>query len=179
MNINYKLPPYGMRGDTMTEGGYMIRKRNPFEMMWRDMEDMRAELESMFQSVSSENRLLPAGGMGDRILPAIRGEFRVDVREHDEDVIVVADLPGVDKESVALQLISPRLLEIACTCKQDTEEKSKNYYIRERTSGSMGRMITPPADMTEDDAKASFKNGILEVRLKKRTMPQKSCIAIE
>jgi HSP20 family molecular chaperone IbpA len=39
-------------------------------------------------------------------------------------------------------------------------------------------MVTLPADVTEDDVKASFKNGILEVRLKKRVMPQKSGIVI-
>jgi HSP20 family molecular chaperone IbpA len=39
-------------------------------------------------------------------------------------------------------------------------------------------MVTMPADVTEDDVKASFKNGILEVRLKKRVMPQKSGIVI-
>jgi HSP20 family protein len=43
----------------------------------------------------------------------------------------------------------------------------------------MSRVVTLPADVTEDDAKASFKNGILEVRRKKRTMPQKSRIVIE
>jgi HSP20 family protein len=148
-------------------------------MMWRDMEDMRAEMESMFHAVSSGNRLLPASGMGDRMLTAIRGEFRLDVREHDEDVIVVADLPGVDKESLTLQLINPRLLEIVCTREKDTEEKAEVYYIRERVSGSMSRMVTLPADVTEDDAKATFKNGILEVRLKKRAKPQKSRIVVE
>jgi HSP20 family protein len=148
-------------------------------MMWRDMEDMRAEMENMFHAVSSGNRLLPASGMGDRMLTAIRGEFRLDVREHDEDVIVVADLPGVDKESLTLQLINPRLLEIVCTREKDTEEKAEVYYIRERVSGSMSRMVTLPADVTEDDAKATFKNGILEVRLKKRAKPQKSRIVVE
>jgi HSP20 family protein len=157
----------------------MIRRRNPFEMMWRDMEEMRAELENMFHQVSSGNRLLPAGGMSDRMLPALRGEFRVDVREHDDEVIVVADLPGVEKEAVSLQLVNPRLLEIACRREQDTEEKAEGYYIRERMSGSMSRMVTLPADTAEDDARASFKNGILEVRLKKKTIPQKSRIAIE
>jgi len=39
-------------------------------------------------------------------------------------------------------------------------------------------MVTLPTDVTEDDAKAIFKNGILEVRLKKRRMLQKSRIAI-
>ena len=157
----------------------MISRRNPFETMWREMEDMRAEMESMFHAVSSGNKLLPAGGMSDRMLPAIRGGFRVDVREHDEDVIVDADLPGVEKESVSLQLINPRLLEIACTREQASEEKAEGYYIRERMSGSMSRMVTLPADVTDDDAKASFRNGILEVRLKKRIIPQKSRIAIE
>jgi HSP20 family protein len=157
----------------------MMRRRNPFEMMWREMEEMRAELENRFPAASSGTRLPPAGGMGDLMLPTIRGEFRVDVREHDGDVIVVADLPGVEKESVILQLMNPRLLEIACTRERDTEEKNESYYIRERVSGSMSRMVALPADVTEDAAKASFRNGILEVRLKKRAIPQKSRIAIE
>ena len=157
----------------------MIRKRIPFEMMWRDMEDMRAEMESMVHAISSGNRLLPAGGMSDRMLPAIRGEFRVDVREEDGFVIVVADLPGVEKESLSLQLINPRLLEIACKREKNTDEKNEGYYIRERLSGSMSRMVTLPADVSEDNAKASFRNGILEVRLTKKIMPQKSRIVIE
>ena len=40
-------------------------------------------------------------------------------------------------------------------------------------------MVTLPVDVTEDNAKASFKIGILELRLKKRRISQKSCFAIE
>jgi HSP20 family molecular chaperone IbpA len=43
----------------------------------------------------------------------------------------------------------------------------------------MSRIVTLPADMTEDYSKASVRNGIPEVRLKKRSMPQKSRILIE
>jgi HSP20 family molecular chaperone IbpA len=46
-------------------------------------------------------------------------------------------------------------------------------------SGTMSRMVTLPADVTEDGAKASFRNGIREVWLKRRFVPQKSLIAIE
>lgn len=46
-------------------------------------------------------------------------------------------------------------------------------------SGSMSGMVTLPAEVTEDDANASFRNGIREVRLKKRFVPQKSGITIE
>jgi HSP20 family protein len=46
------------------------------------------------------------------MLPAIRQEFRVDIREHDGEVIMVADLPGVDKDDVSLQFLNPGILEI-------------------------------------------------------------------
>ena len=85
----------------------------------------------------------------------------------------------IERDSVSLQLINPRIFEITCTREQDSEENNDGYYIRERSSGSMSRMVTLPAEVTEDDAKASLKNGILEVRLKKRTPPQKSRIATE
>jgi HSP20 family protein len=74
---------------------YMAWRRYPFDSMWSEMESMRTELENVFQLASSGNRLLPAGGVTDRMLPALRNEFRVDVREHDDEVIVVADLPGI------------------------------------------------------------------------------------
>ncbi|MFA4877760.1 MAG: Hsp20/alpha crystallin family protein [Methanoregula sp.] len=157
----------------------MVWRRYPFESMWREMEEMRQELDSLFQATASGQRLLPAGGVGDRMLPAIRGEFRIDVREHDNEVIVVADLPGVSKEAVSLQLPNPRALEISCERSNESEEKGKDYYVRERVSGSMRRIVALPADVSEGSSKASFRNGVLEVRLKKTTIPQRAKIEIE
>ena len=48
----------------------MISSRYPFDMMGHDMEDMWADPESLFHAVSSGNRLLPPGGMSDRMLPS-------------------------------------------------------------------------------------------------------------
>ena len=158
----------------------MAWRRYPFESIWREMEDMRTEMESMFSQMQDTGRLLlPAGGVGDRMLPAIRGEFRVDVREHDDEVEVIADLPGIEKDDVSIQLLNPRALEIACERKGDTEEKSKGYYMRERVYGTLRRIVALPADVTEGDAKASFKNGVLEVHLKRQKVVPSSRIAIE
>jgi HSP20 family protein len=76
---------------------FMAWRRYPSDSMWDEMENRRAERENMFQLASSGNRLFPAGGVPDRMLSALRNEFRVDVREHDDEVIVIADLPGVEK----------------------------------------------------------------------------------
>ena len=157
----------------------MAWRRYPFDSMWRDMEDMRAELENLFQQTYSGGKLLPPGGVGDRMLPAIRGEFRIDVREHDDEVIVVADLPGVEKEDVSLQLVSPRALEVSCERRGEKEEKSEGYYMRERVYGTMRRIVAMPVDVTENDSNASFRNGVLEVRLKKTKILPTARIQIE
>ncbi|AGB02125.1 Hsp20/alpha crystallin family protein [Methanoregula formicica] len=157
----------------------MVWRRYPIDSIWHEMDEMREEIDSLFRQMSERGRLLPAGGMSDRMLPAIRGEFRVDVREHDNDVIVVADLPGVDKEAVSLQLVNPRAIEISCERSDEREEKGKGFYMRERMSGSMRRIVALPTDVTDKDARASFRNGVLEVTLKKTKDAKKSRIAIE
>ena len=157
----------------------MVWRRYPFESMWREMEDMQREMETLFNQAQTGGRLLPAGGVTDRMLPAIRGEFRIDVREQADEVIVVADLPGMEKDAVSLQLINPRALEISCARKGEREEKEEGYYMRERVSGSMQRVVRLPAEVTGEDSKASFKNGVLEVHLKKTTISPVSRIEIE
>ena len=157
----------------------MAWRRYPIESIWHEMDEMRAELDSMFRQMSVGGRLLPAGSMSDRMLPAIRGEFRVDVREHDDEVIVVADLPGVEKDAVSLQLQNPRALEISCERRSENEKKDEGFYMRERIFGTMNRLVALPVDVTESDARASFKNGVLEVTLKKTPRARKTQIEIE
>jgi len=47
-------------------------------------------------------------------------------------MIVVADLPGVEKDDVSLQILNLRTFEISCERKGEKEEKSEGYYVRER-----------------------------------------------
>ena len=157
----------------------MAWRRYPFDSVWQEMDAMRADLDNLFRQMTPEGRFLPAVGMSDRLLPASRGEFRVDVREHEDTVIVVADLPGIEKESVGIQLINPRALEISCERKDEKEQTLGGFYMRERISGSMSRIVSLPGGVTEKGAKASFKNGVLEVTLKKIAPEKSTRIAIE
>lgn len=157
----------------------MAWRRYPFDSIWREMEDMRTEMDNLFQQMHTSGRLLPAGGVTDQMLPAIRGEFRVDVREHEDEILVVADLPGIEKEDVSLHLVNPRALEISCERKGEKEETSEGYFMRERMYGSMSRIVTLPVSVSETDSSASFKNGVLEVHLKKAKAEPKGRIEIE
>ncbi|HVP94476.1 MAG TPA: Hsp20/alpha crystallin family protein [Methanoregulaceae archaeon] len=142
-----------------------IRRFYPGGWTDQDLEDLRNELWTGFHSLRSP--LLPAGGFTEKMLPGIFGEFRVDVSEHEDEVIVVADLPGLEKQDVSLRLINPRSLEISTERKDVTEEEKKGYYVRERIYGAMRRIIPLPNEVTEKNAKASFTNGVLEIRFKK------------
>jgi HSP20 family protein len=143
------------------------------------MEDMRAELDSGFQLGPYWRRFLPPGGVTDRMLSAIRQEFRVDIREHEGEVIVVADLPGVEKDDVSLQFLNPRMLEISWNEKVRKGKNLKVTIVRERIYRSMQRLVTLPAVVTEKDTKISFKYGVLEVRLNKTKISPKSHREIE
>lgn len=142
-----------------------IERAPYYRSIWQEFDDLMAEMENRFQS------LLGGIGLGGeeargRVLPAAR-DLRVDIRDHEDEVIVVADLPGVEKENVSVRLIDPRHLEITSRRTDETEEESQDFFVRERIYGQMSRTVPLPAEVTEDGARASFKNGVLEVRLKK------------
>jgi len=97
--------------------------------------------------------------------PVIRGAgFPVDVWDLEDEVAVVADLPGVESGDVAIRLTGPGTLRITVRKK---EEEREGYAVRERLSGEMTRVVNLPADVTEEGAAAALRNGVLAVRLKK------------
>jgi HSP20 family protein len=147
------------------------------------MEEMRSSMDSLFRQLSGTwNPALPpaSGEPGAMALPVQRSGFRVDVTEHDNDVIVTADLiPGVTKKDISLDLVNPQALEISCERKEEKNEEKEGYYLRERRFGSMTRIVPLPRAVTDEGASASFKNGVLEVRLKKATREPRTKIPVE
>ena len=90
----------------------------------------------------------------------------VDVFEDGESVVVRAELPGVRKEDVNVQL---NLDSITITGKKSNEYRiqEKDYYLSESSYGSFTRTCQLPAEIIVDKARALFKDGVLEVRIPK------------
>jgi HSP20 family protein len=91
----------------------------------------------------------------------------VDVRDHGDEVIVVADLPGIEKQDIHIRLLDPKVLLISIDHREEKEEKKEDYYLNERFLRSRSRSVFLPADVTEEGVSTSYKNGVLELRLKK------------
>jgi HSP20 family protein len=90
----------------------------------------------------------------------------VDLFEEKDDIVVKAELPGIDKENIEVNL-ADHTLTIKGEKKKEEEVKEENYYRSERSYGSFVRTLELPKDVHADKTKANFKNGILEIRLPK------------
>jgi len=90
----------------------------------------------------------------------------VDLYEEKDDIVVKAELPGMEKNNIEVNL-SDSTLTIKGEKKKEEEVKEENYYRSERSYGRFLRSIELPKAVHADKVKASFKNGILEVRVPK------------
>lgn len=90
----------------------------------------------------------------------------VDVFEEKDDIVVKAELPGIEKDDIDVNL-TDHSLTIKGEKKKEEEVKEENYYRSERSYGSFLRTLELPKEVRADRVKASFKNGILEVRMPK------------
>ena len=90
----------------------------------------------------------------------------VDVFEEKDDIVVKAEIPGMDKNNIEVNL-TDHMLTIKGEKKKEDEVKEENYYRTERSYGSFIRTLELPKDVHADKVKATFKNGVLEVRMPK------------
>ena len=103
---------------------------------------------------------------------------RVDVAETDNEVVVTTELPGVERKDVKLS-VEDNVLTIGGEKKQEKETKEKNYHCVERRYGTFSRSFTLPTRIQADKVKATFKDGILIIKLPKAEEAKTKEIPIE
>ena len=91
----------------------------------------------------------------------------VDVSESDKEIEVTAELPGIDEKDIDISL-AEGVLTIRGEKKSEVEKNEKDYYLQERTFGSIERVVPLPDTIDLDSANATFKNGVLTVKLAKK-----------
>jgi len=91
---------------------------------------------------------------------------KVDIYNDDDKIVLKADLPGMDKKDIEIG-IKGKCLTIKGEIRTENEKNRENYYCRERTCGKFERSFTLPGEVKSDAVKADYKNGILEIEIKK------------
>ncbi len=90
----------------------------------------------------------------------------VDIYEEGDDVVVKAELPGMKKDDIEVT-ITDDTITISGEKKREEKVEKKNYYRYERSFGSFTRSFRIPVDVQTDKAQASFKDGVLEIKIPK------------
>jgi len=91
---------------------------------------------------------------------------KVDVKDEDKDIIVSAELPGMDQKDIDVTVTNDSV-RISGEKKQEEEEEKKGYYRHETSYGSFERVIDLPAEVDESKAEAEFSKGVLTIKLPK------------
>ena len=104
----------------------------------------------------------------------------VDIYEADEGIVIKVDLPGVNKEDVSVE-VKNNLLNIQGQRQMETTIDEDRYYRRERVCGTFERSFALRTEISPDSIKASFKNGVLTVRIPKpeEEIPKKVSVDID
>ena len=127
---------------------------------WRETSTLPGRLNRLFDDpFFSIGRMADENGLGSWN-PA------VDLYEKDDHYMIKAELPGVDKKDINIDL-KDRLLTLSGERSHDNEVKEENYYRKERSYGRFQRAFRLPADVDSDKIKAEFKDGLLQVEVPK------------
>lgn len=94
------------------------------------------------------------------------GSFRVDLKEDENNYLLDADMPGMDKNNIDINLQN-NYLTISAKREDQVEENKDNYVRRERTYGEFKRSFYFD-NIDEENIKASFKDGVLHLQLPKK-----------
>ena len=109
--------------------------------------------------------------------------MKTDVRDHDDHYEIDIDLPGFKKDEITLELQSGYLrVSAAKGLDEDRTDKQGRVIRQERYAGAMQRSYYVGENLTEEDIKAKFEDGVLKLSMPKRTapkLPEKKTILIE
>ncbi len=122
---------------------------------------------------------------GVMLRPGLRGlalddepQIRMDVSEQDESYMVKAEIPGVRKEDIQVS-IEGNWVSISADVKKEIEAKEGEKMLRsERCYGKISRSFTLDNEVDQNTAQAKYADGVLEIRLPKKSVSTPTKIAI-
>lgn len=130
----------------------------------KELDEMKREMDKLFDEFFSpviQRRMAYIKPKSEVIAPVIEMYDRVN------DVVVRADLPGVNKEDVDISVVNDTLT-IKGEYKKPEDIKEESYYLKEKSYGSFSRNILLPADVDSNKVSATMKNGLLEIVFAKK-----------
>lgn len=127
---------------------------------------LRSEMDRLFDTFMGglptfPSMFGPSGGRGLALTP------NLDVKETDKEIVVEAELPGLEEKDISLTMQNG-VLTIQGEKRLEYNEEKENYHVMERRYGSFQRSLRVPDTVDEGKVEARFDKGVLKVTLPKR-----------
>lgn len=135
----------------------IVRWLDPF----RDLSAIQERMNQIFEDALARSRGREEGLGTGMWTPA------VDIYENSDFVVVKAELPGVEKDRISVE-VKEGVLTLRGERRFDKELKEESYHRIERSYGSFQRSFSLPVSVDQEKVTARFKNGVLEVKLPKK-----------
>ena len=142
---------------------------------WRPLgmiEPFRKEMETLMERFFGEE-----SGNGHPLQAIQSWAPRIDVEETDKEIVVKADLPGVDPKAVEVS-VENGVLTVRGEKKEEKEKKENNFHRIERFSGSFYRAIALPPGTDAEKVNASSANGVIIITIPKKPEAQPKKITV-
>ena len=137
----------------------------------RDMLGLQEEMNMLLGDFFGVDRRTDAAGL-------IRWAPRVDIVEENGNFELTADLPGLKKEDIRIE-VQDNLLTLKGEKKIEEEKKDKDYRLCERYYGEFTRTFTLPENVNRDRIEAEFKDGVLKLTIPKTEQPKPKQIEVK
>ncbi len=140
------------------------------------------EIERLFENWVPANWLRPLARERRSLLSAFPAQFElkvpnIDVVDRDTEIVVRAEVPGVDKKDLDVS-VNGRSLTIKGSSESKSEEEKGDYYRCEISQGSFARTVRLPEEVDGARTKSTFKDGLLELRLPKTVKSHRQAIKV-
>lgn len=128
---------------------------------WREMNPMRETINSFFDDLFT--RLPVISGLGE-------WKPSIDLIDKGTDYVIMADLPGYTPENVKIT-VQENSVQLGGKIQEESDTTQGDFQVKERSFGTFSRSIPLPAQIKPEEARAKFKNGVLEITLPKVEVP--------
>lgn len=143
-------------------------------MRWDLFEDsgtLRRAMDRLFDDFFSTRR--PS-----RDLAKMAWEPAVEMYETENDVVVKAEMPNIDPKNVDITVTNDSIT-LKGETKHEEEHKDRNYYRRELRYGAFSRTLPLGTEVTAAEAKATYKDGVLEVKIPKSERVKPTSVKVQ
>jgi HSP20 family protein len=138
-------------------------------------EDLERWFDENFPTAWLHRRGWPS--WGELTLPAERLSPRVDVVERDDEILLHAEIPGVTKENLEVS-VTEDTVTLKGSSERENRKEEGEYYRCEIARGNFSRTVRLPSDVDTEKVKASFEDGMLQLKMPKVTKAKRRTVEL-